>query len=155
MDRLAIITESNPEDSASNDPPADAVDSETGKKAHDITTTELNRLKVTLRPLVSDELQSRFVQALNKMRSNAPMSTSEMKLITVAFVAMADVIAEDAALTIRIRNTIQSYNLSATGNTTDDSPNLEFDDGEIEVKDDGPDEEQLDRTRAVTRAEKE
>jgi hypothetical protein len=63
------------------------------------------------------------------MRSGAPMGTSEMKLITVAFIAMADIIADDAALTIRLRNTIQNYNLSATSDAKDD-PNVEFDDGE-------------------------
>ena len=134
MNRLAVINEdfsSTPgaDGAMGNDPPKDKFDKETGNVSHDITTTELNRLKITLRPLVSDELQSRFVQALNKMRSGAPMGTSEMKLITVAFVAMADIIADDAALTIRLRNTIQQYNLSATSNLKDD-PNVEFDDGE-------------------------
>ena len=155
MNRLAVINEdfsstSGSDGSFGNNPPKDKIAPETGNVSHDITATELNRLKVTLRPLVSDELQSRFVQALNKMRSNAPMGTSEMKLITVAFMAMADIIADDAALTIRLRNTIQSYNLSATSDAKDDK-NVEFDDGDApEVEDDGPDEEQRDRTRADT-----
>lgn len=134
MNRLSVINEdfsSTPgaDGAVGNNPPKEKVSKTTGNVSHDITTTELNRLKITLRPLVSDELQSRFVQALNKMRSGAPMGTSEMKLITVAFIAMADIIADDAALTIRLRNTIQNYNLSATSDAKDDK-NVEFDDGE-------------------------
>ena len=39
---------------------------DTGEPDHDITSGELARLKMALGPLVSDELQSRFMQTLNK-----------------------------------------------------------------------------------------
>lgn len=85
-------------------------DIDTGEPEHDIDSTELNRLKIALKPLVSDELQSRFMQVLNKMRSGSPITTGESKLITVAFMSMADIIAGDNSLIQRMRKDISDFN---------------------------------------------
>ena len=82
----------------------------TGEPAHEIDAGELNRLKIALKPLVSDELQSRFIIVLNKMRSGAPVTTSEAKLITVAFMSMADIVAGDPTLINRLRTDIKKFN---------------------------------------------
>jgi hypothetical protein len=82
----------------------------TGEPEHEIDAGELNRLKIALKPLVSDELQSRFIIVLNKMRSGSPITTSEAKLITVAFMSMADIVAGDPTLINRLRSDIKKYN---------------------------------------------
>lgn len=104
---------------------------ETGEPEHEITAGELVRLKVALKPLVSDEMQGRFVQVLNKMRSGTPVTQNEARLITMAFMAMADVIASDNALVQRLRKDIADYNLGHEEAETDDvaadvNPNLEI-----------------------------
>lgn len=76
---------------------------------HEIDSGELSRLKIALRPLVSDELQGRFVQVLNKMQSGAAVSSAEAQLITVAFMSMADIIAGDPSLIGRLRNDIKKF----------------------------------------------
>jgi len=101
---------------------------ETGEPEHEITSGELVRLKVALQPLVSDEMQGRFMQVLNKMRSGTPVTTSEARLIVVAFMSMADIIAGDNALIQRLRKDIADYNV---GNDEKDvaadvNPNLEI-----------------------------
>jgi hypothetical protein len=84
---------------------------DTGEPDHDISTGELARLKQALAPLVSDELQSRFMQTLNKMASGQPVSFSESKLITAAFISMADIIASDSSLISRLRKDIRDFNV--------------------------------------------
>ena len=83
---------------------------DTGEPNHDISTGELMHLKQALAPLVSDELQSRFMQTLNKMASGQPVSFSESKLITSAFISMADIIASDSSLISRLRKDIRDFN---------------------------------------------
>lgn len=82
----------------------------TGEREHEIDAGELNRLKIALKPLVSDELQSRFIIVLNKMRSGSPVTASEAKLITTAFMSMADIVAGDPTLINRLRSDIKKYN---------------------------------------------
>ena len=94
----------------------------TGEPEHEIDSGELNRLKTALKPLVSDELQGRFIVVLNKMRSGAPITTSEAKLITVAFMSMADIVASDPTLINRLRSDIKKFN-----NTEDDAVEPEDD----------------------------
>jgi 3-oxoacyl-ACP reductase-like protein len=84
---------------------------DTGEPDHQIDTSELSRLKQALGPLVSDELQSRFMQTLNKMASGQPITFSESKLITAAFVSMADIIASDSSLISRMRKDIRDFNV--------------------------------------------
>ena len=84
---------------------------DTGEPDHDITSGELMRLKMALAPLVSDELQSRFMQTLNKMASGQPVTLSESKLITSAFISMADIIASDSSLINRLRKDIRDFNV--------------------------------------------
>lgn len=117
-DRLSAI---NVEIAEKNDPT-------TGEPEHDIDATELNRLKVALKPLVSDEMQGRFVQVLNKMRSGTPVTTGEAKLITVAFMSMADIIAGDNALISRLRKDIADFNTTHDDAdiAADVNPNLEI-----------------------------
>lgn len=100
----------------------------TGEPEHEIDSTELNRLKIALRPLVSDEMQGRFVQVLNKMRSGTPVTTGEAKLITVAFMSMADIIAGDNALISRLRKDIADFNTAHDDAdiAADVNPNLEI-----------------------------
>jgi len=84
---------------------------DTGEPNHDISSGELARLKQALAPLVSDELQSRFMQTLNKMASGQPVTFSESKLITAAFISMADIIASDPSLIGRLRKDIRDFNV--------------------------------------------
>lgn len=90
---------------------------DTGEPDHEIDTGELARLKQALGPLVSDELQSRFMQTLNKMASGQAITFAESKLITAAFVSMADIIASDSSLISRMRKDIRDFNVS-----NDESP---------------------------------
>jgi len=78
---------------------------DTHEPDHEITDSELSRLKIALRPLVSDDLQSRFMQVLNKMVSGQPVTFAESQLITSAFISMADIIASDTSLISRLRET--------------------------------------------------
>jgi hypothetical protein len=87
---------------------------DTGEPDHDISTGELARLKQALAPLVSDELQSRFMQTLNKMASEQPVTLAEAKLITSAFISMADIIASDSSLINRLRKDIRDFNVDQT-----------------------------------------
>lgn len=92
-----------------------------------ITDSELSRLKIALRPLVSSELQSKFMQALNKMTSEQPITFAESQLITMAFISMADIIASDTSLISRLRSDIQDFNAKAGGDNTEGdsySPNI-------------------------------
>lgn len=84
----------------------------------EITDTELSRLKLALRPLVSDELQSRFMQVLNKMVSGQPITFAESKLITSAFISMSDIIASDSSLISRLRKDIKDVNDEAAQETS-------------------------------------
>jgi hypothetical protein len=86
----------------------------------EITDTELSRLKLALRPLVSDELQSRFMQVLNKMVSGQPITFAESKLITSAFISMSDIIASDSSLISRLRKDIKDVNDEAAAQETSD-----------------------------------
>jgi len=99
---------------------------ETGEPEHEITSGELVRLKVALQPLVSDEMQGRFMQVLNKMRSGTPVTTGEARLIVIAFMSMADIIAGDNALIQRLRKDIADYNVSNDDEAADVNPNLEI-----------------------------
>jgi hypothetical protein len=85
----------------------------------DITDSELNRLKVAMRPLVSSDLQSRFMQVLNKMVSGQPITFAESKLITAAFISMADIVASDSSLISRLRADIKDYNNEKGGDTSE------------------------------------
>lgn len=85
---------------------------ETQEPEHEITSGELSKLKIALKPLVSDDMQGRFLQVMNKMRSETPITTGEAKLITMAFISMADIIASDNALIQRLRKDISDYNVS-------------------------------------------
>jgi len=100
----------------------------TGPSKTEIDSGELNRLKTALKPLVSDELQGRFVQVLNKMQSGAPVSTAEAQLITTAFMSMADIIAGDPTLIGRLRSDIRKFSDSAASNdiAAKVNPNLEM-----------------------------
>ena len=82
----------------------------TGEPDHDITSGELMRLKIALRPLVAGDNQSRFTQVLNKMQDGQPVTTDEAKLITAAFLSMADIIASDSGLLSRLRKDINDFN---------------------------------------------
>ena len=84
---------------------------DTGEPDHEIDASELSRLKLALRPLVSDDLQSRFMQVLNKMTSGQPITFNESKLLTAAFVSMADIIASDNSLIQRLRKDIRDFNI--------------------------------------------
>lgn len=85
---------------------------DTGEPDHEIDASELSRLKLALRPLVSDDLQSRFMQVLNKMTSGQPITFSESKLLTAAFISMSDIIASDNSLIQRLRKDIRDFNVS-------------------------------------------
>ena len=84
---------------------------DTGEPDHDISSSELSRLKMALAPLVSDELQSRFMQTLNKMANGQPVTFAESKLITAAFISMSDIIASDPSLIGRLRKDIRDFNV--------------------------------------------
>lgn len=88
---------------------------DTSDSEHQIDTTELMRLKVALRPLVSDKLQGRFMMVLNKLASEQPITYNESRLLTVAFASMADIIASDTTLIQRLRSDIRDFNISADG----------------------------------------
>jgi len=83
---------------------------DTHEPDHEITDSELSRLKIALRPLVGSDMQSRFMQVLNKMVSGQPVSYAESKMITSAFISMADIIASDSSLISRLRSDIKDYN---------------------------------------------
>jgi hypothetical protein len=87
---------------------------DTGEPDHDISSSELARLKLALAPLVSDELQSRFMQTLNKMANGQVVTLAESKLITSAFISMADIIASDSSLINRLRKDIRDFNVDQT-----------------------------------------
>ena len=84
--------------------------SDTGEPDHDISTGDLLRLKVALRPLVDGKTASRFMQILNKMADQQPVSTAEAKTITSAFTSMIDIIASDNGLMNRLKNDIAKFN---------------------------------------------
>lgn len=98
----------------------------TNEPDHDITDTELSRLKIALRPLVSDAMQSRFTQVLNKMVSGQPVTFAESKLLTAAFISMADILATDTSLASRFRKDIADYNTSHEDAPTDDEVDAEY-----------------------------
>jgi len=103
---------------------------DTHEPDHEITDSELSRLKIALRPLVSDDLQSRFMQVLNKMVSGQPVTFAESQLITSAFISMADIIASDTSLISRLRTDIKDYNdeESTDAASSEYSPGLGADD---------------------------
>lgn len=80
---------------------------------HEFNMSDINRLKLALKPLVGEDEQGRFFMILNKMRNSAPISFMEAKIITDAFIAMADVIADDPALITRVRRSINDFNRDA------------------------------------------
>lgn len=84
--------------------------SETGQPDHNISSMELMRLKSALKPLVDEPMQGRFMQILNKMNTGQPITTVENKLLTSAFIAMADIIADDPGLITRVRKDIIDFN---------------------------------------------
>jgi len=85
----------------------------------EITDSELNRLKIAMRPLVSSDMQSRFMQVLNKMVSGQPITFAESKLITAAFISMADIVASDSSLISRLRSDIKDYNDEKGGDNSE------------------------------------
>jgi hypothetical protein len=108
---------------------------DTHNAEHDITDGELARLKMALRPLVSGDMQSRFTQVLNKMITNQPITFAESKLITSAFISMADIIADDPSLIARLRKDIKDYNDKKGGDNSEGdeySPDLEPEDFDTE-----------------------
>jgi len=125
-DRISRLSEFNTHD-------------DTNEPDVDITPTDLSRLKIALRPLVSDDLQSRFMQVLNKMVSGQPVTFSESKLLTSAFISMADIISGDNSLISRLRKDIRDYNSEHEHDTdanddiaADISPDMSFDDASDE-----------------------
>ena len=107
----------------------------------EITDSELNRLKIALRPLVSSDMQSRFMQVLNKMVSEQPITFAESKLITAAFISMADIISSDTSLISRLRGDIKDYNDEKGGDNSEGdsySPNLSSTDFEEPEADELP-----------------
>lgn len=92
---------------------------DTHEPDHEITDSELSRLKIALRPLVGSDMQSRFMQVLNKMVSGQPVTFAESKLITAAFISMADIVASDSSLISRLRADIKDYNAAAGGDNTE------------------------------------
>lgn len=100
---------------------------DTHEPDHEITDSELSRLKIALRPLVSGDMQSRFMQVLNKMVSGQPVTFAESKMITSAFISMADIIASDSSLISRLRSDIRDYNDEKGGDNSEGdeySPNI-------------------------------
>jgi hypothetical protein len=106
---------------------------DTHNAEHDISDSELARLKIALRPLVGSDMQSRFTQLLNKMINGQPITFAESKLITSAFISMADIIASDSSLVARLRNDIKDYNAKKGGDNAEGdeyNPGVEPDDFE-------------------------
>lgn len=106
---------------------------DTHNAEHDISDSELARLKMALRPLVGSDMQSRFMQVLNKMITGAPISYTESKLITSAFISMADIVASDSSLIARLRKDIKDYNAEHGGDNSEGdeySPDIEPEDFE-------------------------
>jgi hypothetical protein len=101
---------------------------DTGEPDHEITSSELMRLKVALRPLVDGEKQSRFTQVLNKLNSGQPITTAEARLITAAFASMADIIATDSSLLSRLRKDITDFNKDHEPKATKEEPEEESED---------------------------
>lgn len=100
---------------------------DTHEPDHEITDSELSRLKIALRPLVGSDMQSRFMQVLNKMVSGQPVTFAESKLITSAFISMADIVASDSSLISRLRADIKDYNAAGSGDNEEGneySPNI-------------------------------
>jgi hypothetical protein len=100
---------------------------DTHEPDHEITDSELSRLKIALRPLVGSDMQSRFMQVLNKMVSGQPVTFAESQLITSAFISMADIVASDSSLISRLRADIKDYNTQAGGDNSEGdeySPNV-------------------------------
>ena len=95
--------------------------SDTGEPDAEITSSELSRLKVTLRSLVDKDMQSRFMMVLNKISTEQPVTAGEARLITSAFVSMADIIVGDSSLMSRLRNDISNF----ADKATDDEANVE------------------------------
>lgn len=83
--------------------------SDTGEPDAEITSSELSRLKVTLRSLVDKDMQSRFMMVLNKISTEQPVTAGEARLITSAFVSMVDIIVGDSSLMSRLRNDISNF----------------------------------------------
>ena len=113
---------------------------DTHNAEHDISDSELARLKMALRPLVGSDMQSRFTQVLNKMITSQPITFAESKLITSAFISMADIIASDSSLIARLRKDIKDYNAEKGGDNSegdDYSPGIEPDDFEDQTNDFG------------------
>jgi hypothetical protein len=92
---------------------------DTHEPDHEITDSELSRLKIALRPLVGSDMQSRFMQVLNKMVSGQPVTFAESQLITSAFISMADIVASDSSLISRLRADIKDYNTQAGGDNSE------------------------------------
>lgn len=120
---------------------------DTHNAEHDISDSELARLKMALRPLVGSDMQSRFMQVLNKMVSGQPVTFAESKLITAAFISMADIVASDSSLIARLRADIKDYNDQHGG---DNSEGDEYS-PEIEPEDFGNSEEAGDEIVPDTR----
>ena len=95
--------------------------SDTGEPDAEITSSELSRLKVTLRSLVDKDMQSRFMMVLNKISTEQPVTAGEARLITSAFVSMVDIIVGDSSLMSRLRNDISNF----ADKATDDEANVE------------------------------
>jgi hypothetical protein len=100
---------------------------DTGEPDHDISSSELSRLKMALAPLVSDELQSRFMQTLNKMANGQPVTFAESKLITSAFISMSDIIASDPSLIGRLRKDIRDFNVDQSEADTESEQDIAAD----------------------------
>ena len=82
---------------------------DTHEPDHEITDSELSRLKIALRPLVGSDMQSRFMMVLNKISTEQPVTAGEARLITSAFVSMVDIIVGDSSLMSRLRNDISNF----------------------------------------------
>jgi hypothetical protein len=70
------------------------------------------------------------MQVLNKMVSGQPVTFSESKLLTSAFISMADIISGDNSLISRLRKDIRDYNDDHNGEediAADVSPDMSFD----------------------------
>lgn len=104
---------------------------DTGEPDHTVSSGELMRLKIALRPLVAGDKQSRFTQVLNKMNDGQPITTGEAKLITAAFTSMAEIIASDNGLLTRLRKDINDFN-----NEHEHDADIKDDDNEDDIASD-------------------